>query len=402
MSATVESAGSACRAGGGRPDAASRARALAPLLEAAAPRIEAGRRLPDDVLAAVHGAGLFRTLLPRAYGGEELDPASHVLMLEAVAAADASTAWCIGQATGCSMAAAYVEPTVARAIWGNDPRAALAWGMGGAVARVVEGGYRVSGRWQFASGHGHAAWMGGHCRVQEPDGAIRCGPDGQPVERTMLFPHDAAAWTVGWDVIGLRGTGSDTYAAEDLFVPAAHSVQRDTDAERRIDAPLYRFSTTHLYAAGFAGVSLGIARGLLDAFVALARDKTPRATAATLRDSQVIQREVAEASAKLRSARAFLLETLRECWDHAQGGGRLTLDHRAAIRLAATSAIHRAREVGDWAYAEAGATAIFESQPFERRFRDLHAASQQVQGRAAHLETVGRHLLGLNPGLRFL
>ena len=110
----------------------------------------------------------------------------------------------------------------------------------------------------------------------------------------------------------------------------------------------------------------------------------------------------AEASAKLRSARAFLLETLRECWDHAQGGGRLTLDHRAAIRLAATSAIHRAREVGDWAYAEAGATAIFESQPFERRFRDLHAASQQVQGRAAHLETVGRHLLGLNPGLRFL
>ncbi len=402
MSATVEFADPAGRAGGGRPDGASRARALAPLLRAAAPRIEAERRLPEDVLAALHGAGLFRTLLPRAYGGEESDPASHVLMLEEVAAADASAAWCIGQGTGCSMAAAYVEPAVARAVWGEDGRGVLAWGMGGAVARVVEGGFRVSGRWQFASGHGHAAWVGGHCRVQEPDGAIRCGADGQPVERTMLFPHDDAAWTVGWDVIGLRGTGSDAYAVEDLFVPAAHSVQRDTDAERRIDAPLYRFSTTHLYAAGFAGVSLGIARGLLDAFVALARDKTPRASAATLRDSQAIQREVAEASAKLGSARAFLLETLRDCWDHAQGGGRLTLDHRAAIRLASTSAIHRAREVGDWAYAEAGATAIFASQPFERRFRDLHAASQQVQGRAAHLEAVGRHLLGLNPGLRFL
>ena len=400
MSATVELADSAGQTK--RPDAASRARAVAPLLEAAAPRIEAERRLPEDVLAAVHGAGLFRTLLPRAYGGEELDPASHVLMLEEVAAADASTAWCIGQATGCSMAAAYVEPAVARAIWGSDPRAALAWGMGGAVARVVEGGFRVTGRWQFASGHGHAAWMGGHCRVQEPDGSIRCGADGQPVERTMLFPHDAASWTAGWDVIGLRGTGSDTYVVEDLFVPAPFSVQRDIDAERRVDAPLYRFSTTHLYAAGFAGVSLGIARGLLDAFVALARDKTPRATAATLRDSQVIQRETAEALAKLRSARAFLLETLRECWDHAGGGGRLTLDQRTAIRLASTSAIHRAREVGDWAYAEAGATAIFESQPFERRFRDLHAAAQQVQGRAAHLETVGQHLLGLDPSLRFL
>ena len=348
MGATVELADSA-GCGPVRPDAASRARLLAPMLAAAAPRIEAGRRLPEDVLAALHGAGLFRTLLPRAYGGEELDPASHVLMLEEVAAADASAAWCLGQATGCSMAAAYVEPAVARAIWGDDGRAALAWGMGGAVARVVEGGYRVTGRWQFASGHGHCAWVGGHCRVQEPDGSIRLGPDGQPVERTMLFRHEAADWAVGWDVIGLRGTGSDAYAVEDLFVPEAYSVQRDTDAERRVDAPLYRFSTTHLYASGFAGVSLGIARGLLDAFVALARGKTPRASAATLRDSAVIQRETAEALAALRSARAFLLETLGECWGHARGGNRVTLDHRAMIRLAATAAIHRAREVGDWA-----------------------------------------------------
>ncbi|MBD0270961.1 MAG: acyl-CoA dehydrogenase family protein [Acetobacteraceae bacterium] len=402
MSATAERADTATTGPNARPDAASRARALAPLLEATAPRIEAGRRLPDDVLAALHGAGLFTTLLPRAYGGEELDPASHVLMLEEVAAADASTAWCLGQGTGCSMAAAYVDPAVARAIWGDDPRAVLAWGMGGAVARVVGGGYRVTGRWQFASGHGHATWMGGHCRVQEADGSIRLGPDRQPVERTMLFRHDAARWTAAWDVIGLRGTGSDAYAVEDLFVPEAYSLQRDTDEERRVDAPLYRFSTTHLYASGFAGVSLGIARGLLDAFVGLARDKTPRASAATLRDGAAIQRETAAAVAKLRSARAFLLETLRECWDHALGGGRLTLDHRAAIRLAATSAIHRAREVGDWAYAEAGATAIFEAQPFERRFRDLHAAGQQVQGRASHLEEVGRHLLGLPPNARFL
>jgi alkylation response protein AidB-like acyl-CoA dehydrogenase len=401
MSATVELAPFADRVGGGRPDAASRARSLAPLLEAAAPRIEAERRLPEDVLAAAHGAGLFRTLLPRAYGGEELDPASHVRMVEEVAAADASTAWCLGQGTGCSMAAAYVEPSVAREIWG-DPSAVLAWGMGGAVARMVEGGYRVSGRWQFASGHGHAAWMGGHCRVQEPDGSIRCGPDGEPIERTMLFPHDIADWTVGWDVIGLRGTGSDTYAVEDLFVPDAYTVERDTDGDRRIDAPLYRFSTTHLYASGFAGVSLGVARGLLDAFVALARDKTPRTSAATLRDSAVIQREVAEASAKLGGARALLLQTLRECWDHAVAGNRLTLDHKVAIRMATTSAIHRAREVGDWAYAEAGATAIFESQPFERRFRDLHAAGQQVQGNASHLQNVGRHFLGLPPALRFL
>lgn len=401
MSATVEIASLALRANEGRPDAAARARTLAPLLEAASPRIEAERRLTEDALAALHGAGLFRTLLPRAYGGEELDPASHVRMVEAVAAADASAAWCINQGAGCSMAAAYVAPEVAREIWG-DRRAVLAWGMGGAVARVVEGGYRVSGRWQFASGHGHCGWMGGHCRVQEPDGSIRLGPEGQPVERTMLFRHDVADWTIGWDVIGLRGTGSDAYAVEDLFVPDAFTVERDTDAERRVDTPLYRFSTTHLYAAGFAGVSLGIARGLVEEFVALARDKTPRTSAATLRDNAVVQREVAEAYAKLGGARALLLQTLRECWEHAEAGGRLTLDHKMAIRMAATSAIHRAREVGDWAYTEAGATAIFESKPFERRFRDLHAAGQQVQGNASHLQTVGAHLLGLQPNLRFI
>lgn len=167
---------------------------------------------------------------------------------------------------------------------------------------------------------------------------------------------------------------------EDLFVPDAFTVERDTDADRRVHAPLHRFSTTHLYGSGFAGVSLGIARGLLDAFLALARDKTPRASAATRRGSAVIQREVAEAVAWLRAARALLLETLRECWGHAEAGGRVTLDHRAAIRLTFTGAIHRAREVGDWAYAEAGATAIFESQPFERRFRDLHAAGSRSRG----------------------
>lgn len=397
MSAALEIVDRAARP---RPDAVTRARALGPLLDAMAPRVEAEQRLPEEVLSALHGARLFHTLVPATYGGEEVDPLTHVRMLEALAAVDASTAWCVGQSTGCSMAAAYVEPEVARAIWGA-PRGVLAWGMGGAVARVVEGGYRVTGRWQFASGHGNATWMGGHCRVQEPDGSIRLGADGQPIERTMLFPHDAAQWTIGWDVVGLRGTGSDTYAVEDLFVPAAYSVQRDTDGDRRLDTPLYRFTTTHMYAAGFAGVSLGIARGLLDAFLALARDKTPRASAATLRASPVIQREVAEAEAKLRAARAFLFETLRECWEHAQHG-RLTLDQRAAIRLASTSAIHRAREVGDWAYAEAGATAIFASQPFERRFRDLHAAAQQVQGRASHLEAVGAQLLGLTPNQRFL
>ena len=135
-----------------RTDPVARARALAPLIAAAAPRIEAGRALTPEVLDALHGAALFRTLLPRAFNGEEVEPATFVRMQEVIAAADASTGWCLGQASGCSMAAAYMAPEVSREIWGRDPRAAVAWGMGNGTAEVVDGGYRVTGTWRFASG----------------------------------------------------------------------------------------------------------------------------------------------------------------------------------------------------------------------------------------------------------
>ena len=382
----------------------ARARAVAPLVAAAADRIEAGRELPADLLDALHGAAIFRTLLPHACGGDEARLSEHVQVLEAIAVADASTAWCIGQAAGCSMAAAYMAPAAAYRVWGRDPRAVLAWGQAapGALAEVVEGGYRVSGTWSFASGGRHATWFGGHCRVRERDGRLRAGPDGQPIERTMLIPAGEATLTDVWQVVGLRGTGSDSYAVEGLFVPEDMSVRRDIAAERRHAGLLYRFTTTHAYASGFAGVALGIARGMLDAFLALAREKTPGSSSRALRDSPVLHRELALAEARLRAARTLLLSTLDEAWEHVAAGGELDMERRMGIRLAATYATHQAREVVDMCWQEAGATAIFQANPFERRFRDMHSVTQQVQARSSHFETVGAHMLGLTPGLRFV
>jgi indole-3-acetate monooxygenase len=185
-------------------------------------------------------------------------------------------------------------------------------------------------------------------------------------------------------------------------VPEEYTVRRDLAAERRVPGTLFLFSTTHLYASGFAGVSLGIARAMLDAFRAMAMAKTPAVSTRPMRDSEVIQCGLAQAEAKLRSARAFLLEVLEEAWAAAGARGQVTLDERVMIRLATTSAIHRAKEVAEWAYHEAGATAIFEDQPFERRMRDIHASAQQVQGRTAHLELCGQHFLGKTPHARFL
>lgn len=381
-------------------DPVARARALAPLIAAAAPRIEAARCLPPDLLEALHGAGLFRTLLPRAFGGEETDPVTFFRMMEVIAGADASVGWCVGQASGCSMAAAYLDPATAREIYA-DPRAVIAWGMGNGVAQVVEGGFQVEGAWRFASGSRHATWVGAHCKVRERDGSMRRDAGGELIERTMLFRRDDLAWTDDWQVVGLRGTGSDSYAVRDAFVPDARSVTRDTDAERRQLGTLYRLSTLHLYATAFAGVSLGIARTMLDDFKAMAMAKTPAATTRGVRDSEVIQSGTAMAEAKLRSARAFVIEALETAWSRAQRGP-LEMAERIDIRLATTSAIHRAKEVAEWAYHEAGATAIFENRPFERRMRDIHAAGQQVQGRTDHLETCGRWFLGFDAGLRFV
>jgi alkylation response protein AidB-like acyl-CoA dehydrogenase len=383
-------------------DYIARARDLAPVLAAAATEIEAGRQLTDTVLAALIDAGLYRLLMPRTFGGAEVDPMTFVQVMEAISKADASTGWCLCQASGCSMSAAYLEPAVAQEIFG-DRRAVLAWGPGPkARAIAVDGGYRVTGTWMFASGGRHATWLGGHCPIYATDGTLKRYADGSPVERTMLFPASSARMIDVWHVIGLRGTGSDSFAVEDLFVPEDHAVIRDFEVERREPGRLYRFSSSSMYAAGFGGVALGIARSTLDEFIRLARDKTPRGVKDTLRDNGVVQSQVGQAEAKIRSARLLLLTSLEEIWQELAGTDRVTLEQRMKIRLAATYAIHQAKEVVDTAYHAAGATAIFNNNPFERRFRDIRTVAQQLQGRQSHFETVGQHLLGLETDNSFL
>jgi alkylation response protein AidB-like acyl-CoA dehydrogenase len=380
----------------------ARARALAPQIAGLADRIEAERRLPDELLDALFDAGLYRLLLPRAFAGGEIDPVSFVEIIETVAKADASTAWCLCQASGCSMVAAFVPPEVARTVFGRDRRAVLAWGPGHGRAVAADGGYRVSGKWSFASGGRHASWLGGICTIVEADGTPRREADGSPAIRTMLFPAAAATMTDIWQVIGLRGTASDAFAVDALFVPADYAVPRDDQASRRESGPLYCFPTSSLYAMGFAGVALGIARATLDAFLALARDKTPRGFKSTLRENAVIQSEVARAEARLGAARYFLLFSLQEIWRDVTASDSLTIAQRMRIRLAATYAIDQATSVVDSAYHAAGATAIFQSNDFERRFRDIHTVAQQVQGRSSHFETVGQFMLGLEPELLFV
>jgi indole-3-acetate monooxygenase len=381
-------------------DPVARARGLRPQIEGAAQAIERDRAVPRELLGALHDARLFRLLLPKSCGGEEVAPAVFVAAVEEVAKADASVAWCMAQGSGCSMAAAYLEPAVAQEIFGG--REAVSPGAANATARAVQGGYRVSGSWPYASGSRHAQWLGGHAQLLDAEGKPCLGPDGKPAERTLLFPKAKAAIKDLWHVVGLKGTGSDTYTVTDLFVSARYSFTRESAADRREPGPLYRFTTFQLYGCGFAAVALGIARATLDAFIAMAAVKVPMLGAKPVRESAVVQAKVASAEARWQSARAYLMQTLDAAWAAASRGESLGLQQRAALRLAGVYATQQAREVVEIAYQLAGGSAIFEKEAFERRLRDMHAVTQQVQGQFVNFEHVGQVLLGLPSASRLI
>lgn len=375
------------------------ARQLAPQVAAAAEQVEEQRRLPESLIEALSRARLFQMLVPASLGGVETDLATFARVIEVIAAADASTAWCVCQAAGSSLVVAHMDREAAQSIFG-DPRSVVARGPGTGTVIAADGGYRLTGSWSFASGCHHATWLEGSGTLVDREGTPRRRADGAPEGRTLLFPASEALITDVWNVSGLRGTGSDSFSVTDLFIPDAHAVA--WWEPRTEGGPLYAFSFNLVFACGFASVALGIARGALDALIELAAAKTPRGAAGALRENAVVQSQVAHAEATLRSARAFLYEAIGEAWALACSSGTIPMQERVLLRLAATHAIHASAEVVDIAYHAAGATAIFSANPFERRFRDVHAVTQQIQGSQIHFETAGRFLLGLVPDMSFL
>ena len=371
-----------------------RARALAPLIAREADEIERTRRLTAPVTAALIENGLYRVLLPQSLGGTEAPPEIFMQMLEEVAKADASTAWCLGQCSVCAMTAAYLDPDAAREIFAS-PTGILAWGAIAGEVHAVPGGYRATGRWDFASGSRQASWLGAHVQIVEADGTRRRKPNGAPEVRTILFPVTSATMYDVWDVIGLSGTGTDSYSVDNLFVPEKFAALRDDPAALREQGPLYKLTTNMVFGLGFAAVSVGVARATLDAAIDLARGKASVGLKA-MRENNAVQGAIGRTEGNLRAARAYLYATAGEVWRDLTRSGILTEDHRTALRLASTWTIHQATSVVDAAYHMAGATAVFSANKFERRFRDMHAIAQQIQARDTHYEDVGKAILSTN------
>jgi indole-3-acetate monooxygenase len=379
-----------------RPDPIKRASSLGAAIAATAEMIELTRRIPESLLSQLHESRLLRMLLPRAAGGDQTEPTTYFLAVEEIARHDASVAWNIFVANSTALIAAFLEVTVARTIFG-ELASILAWGPPNtSMATAIADGYRVSGTWDFASGCRHANWMGAHCHIVEADGSLRLNQLGRAMTRTLLFPASDVTLIDNWNTIGLRGTGSDSYTVSNLFVPETFSTTREEPTLRRERGPLYAFTMQGLYAVGVAGVALGIARAMLDEFISLASRKAPRGLP-RLADSGIVQADVARAKARLGAARAYLLETLASIYAEADDVNSIDVSDRTRVRLACTNAIHGAIEVADFSYSAAGVDAIFVGSPFERRFRDIHTLSQQIQSRGTHFEAVGKVLLGRPP-----
>lgn len=369
------------------------ARKLAPLIRASAAETDAQRELPRPLFEAMADAGLFRLALPRTLGGFEMDLPSYIQVIEEIGRADASTGWVTNQVSIFATYAARMPTAAARAIWIDTRRSVVAnTPQANAQAVVVPGGYRVTGRQGFSTGCRHASWLAAHATVSE-QGRPRLD-DGQPETRYCFVPRAQAELLDTWQVRGMRGTGTNHFAVNDVFVPEDRTVKSVT-APLVEQGPLYRLPRTLVFASGDAAVALGTARSCLDAFTDLATTKTPRAMDALLRDQPMIQSEVGRAEARLRAGLAFLREAVREIWDAVVANGAVTLEQRAVLRLATTDGIRTAASVVDMVYNMAGATAAYESSPIQRHFQDVHVMSQHLQARLAHYELVGRHWLGL-------
>ena len=382
--------------------AVERAKSLQPLIDQHGPEIDRRREVTPEVVEALVANDMLRLLLPRSLGGQEIDLIEFCRVNETVAWADASVGWFVNQSNVSSATSAASMPREAALAMFNGPREGLAWGAkhGNSRAIRVEGGYRLTGTWSFASGGRHTRLLGAHSNVQNPDGTPHMRY-GRQDDRSFIFLRAEAKITDDWYVLGLRGTGSDTYTVEDLFIPDAHAPARDVPEERREKGPLYVIGSTLLYASGFCSVTLGVARRLLETYIELARGRQSRAATTIMARNNSIQREVASMEAKLSAARAFLHEAAADVYK-AAANGTLDVDKRMRLRLATTWGMNEATDVSIACYRGAGTGAILDKGPFERRFRDAMSASQHLQAMWPHAEMVGRHLIGTENTVAFV
>jgi len=369
---------------------------LTPLIRAHADETERGRRLAAPVVNALRSARLFAMGLPASLGGSETPIAAVLHTIEQIAYADGATGWNVMIAFDTGFMTGFLHEPQARALIASI-RLPIVAGSISPPGRLVRtaGGYRLSGRWRFGSG------------CQQADlfvlGAM---PDGEGVQVGPNLMHDMLWVTVPaaqvtildtWRVAGLRGTGSHDFIVENLFVAEgfAEPVHVNAAAE---PGPLYALGVFPAFGIVKAAVALGIARHAIEALKELALAKTPTGQTSLLRERPAVQADLARAEASVRSARALMNEIVADVWGTVVNRGRPNVEQQAWLRLAGADGVQRAIEAVDLMYNAGAGTAIHESSPLERCFRDVHVVPAHIVVQPYVYEVAGRVFLNLPPG----
>ncbi len=370
------------------------AAALAPLVQASAEENERSRRLSVPLVEAMAQAGLFRLWIPRAIGGTEADPMTLVRVVEEISRADGAAGWCMAIGGVYGVFGGYLAADAAREIYGSDPLVRTAGALRPfGTAKVVDGGYRVTGRWSLGSGCDHSGWMIGNCRLFDGD-QPRLRLDGTPVMRFMLLPTAQCEIFDTWHSIGLRGTGSHDYAITGCLraIRAVALVPRTAGGA----GPLYAFPTIALFGAVLAAVPLGIARHAIDILVGLVGRKIASRSRKLLSEDALVQADLGRAEALLGSGRAFLHDKLGEAWQAVSAGRVLSVAERATLWLASTHAANAAKQATKLMFDAGGSASLDVSCGLERCVRDVHAAVQHLALAPANYQMAGQAYLGVD------
>jgi len=379
------------------PDIVAAALRLAPAVRAARDDAEAMRQTPPALAAEITKAGIYQMYLPRSMGGPETPPLTAFRVVEALSKADGSVGWCAMIATALSLSMGRLPANVGRDMAGTpaDYRGAGSARPGGRVWKVA-GGYRVKGRWNFASGIQNARWLYCTCIMMNGD-TPRLTPSGAPVLRALWVPRDSVTIVDTWSVMGMRGTGSQDFTVDDVVVPAERSCLSDDPPQETGALFNPRAWYVHLWTPSAAN-ALGIARGAIDTLAEIAATEASTMSANLLRDRSMVQTHIAEADAIVNAARAYVFDAVGRLWATLTAGETPSDQQIAQGRLSIVHAMHESVRAVDKVFHAAGTNAIYTRLPLERAFRDVHVAVQHAAALPSYFESAGKVLLGLRPG----
>jgi indole-3-acetate monooxygenase len=368
------------------------AHSLEPLIREHAEALEE-RRIPPPLVEALYDAGVFRAMLPREVGGLEAEPVEWLQMIEELARINASVGWLAFIQSGVGLT--FLDPERFerfRQRAGGRLMIAMSLGRLGGKAVKAEGGYRISGRWPFASGSPFATWLGGMSIVSDSGGSPVLDASGQPQRLLAIWPADQARLIDTWDGLGLRGTGSGDFEVADLFVPD-DQVNPGFYGAPAYDRALFRMK--EMPEVGHGAHALGIASAALESFVGAvnARPLPGSTRQMTMGHMQAHQIAFARADALVRAARALLHETVRAAYEDAEANPELSLELRVRLREANIFTVRSAKEAVGLIFDMAGSSAVYRGRSIEQAFRDINTAANHTNYMYTAYTAIGSYFL---------